>query len=149
MRAWSLVLLAAAAGCSGLKTYPTDAGGNLAVRTQVESGVRAALHVHQVDRQCRTEYQGTVQLDSPTLALALPAGQPRYLVVAFDTSSFLGPRRSTSSATFFTPRAGSRYELSVRYRDSVYDVALVEIDARGRERRTLPRHDLDACPARS
>jgi hypothetical protein len=149
MRALAVLLLTAAAGCSGLKTYPTEAGGNLAVRTQVESGVKAALHIHRLDEQCRTQYQGSVQLDSSSLALAIPAGQASYLVVAFDTSSFLGPRRSTSAAMLFTPRPGNRYELSVRYRDSVYDVALTESDARGRERRSLPRHDLDACRAGS
>jgi hypothetical protein len=146
MRRLCALLLAAAAGCSGLKTYPTAAGGNLAVRTRVESGVGAALHIHEVDSQCRTQYRGTVRLDSPSLALAVPVGQPAYLVVAFDTSSFLGPRRSTSAATLFTPRPGNRYELTVRYRDNVYDVTLVEA---GRERRVLPRRVLDACPARS
>ena len=74
MRRLCALLLAAAAGCSGLKTYPTDAGGNLAVRTQVESGVGAALHIHEVDSQCRTQYRGTVRLDSAALALAVRRG---------------------------------------------------------------------------
>jgi hypothetical protein len=148
MRVWAALLVVLGAGCSGLKTYPTDPGGNLAVRAQMDSGVRAALHIHRVDAQCRTEYQGTVQLDPPSVALGLPAGQTTYLVVTFDTSSFLGGSRSTSVGTLVTPRAGQRYDLAVRYRDSIYDLALSESDPRSRQQRALPRLDLNACQSR-
>jgi hypothetical protein len=142
MRAALLLLLALAGGCSGLRTYPTDAAGNLAVRAQVDGDVRAALHIHRVDAQCHTEYVGTVQLDRP-VALGLPPGQASYLVVSFDTSSLLGGSRSTSAGTLLVARAGARYELAVRYHDSIYDLALAEVGARGRQ--GLPRRDLAAC----
>lgn len=142
-RCFFVVLVGLAAGCSGLKTYPTDPGGNLAVRSQLDHGVKAALHVHRVDGNCETRYVGTVQLDRPSVALALPAGQRTYLVVTFDTSSLLGGSRSTSAAMLLTPRAGSRYEIGARYHESIYDVALSEADARGR--RTLTREDLAGC----
>ena len=145
LAAWLVVL---GAGCSGLTTYPTGPGGNLAVQAQMDGGVRAALHIHRVDAQCRTEYQGTVPLDRPSVALGLPAGQTSYLVVTFDTSSFLGGSRSTSVGALVTPRAGDRYDLAVRYRDSIYDLALSESDPRSRQRRALPRLDLDACRPR-
>ena len=146
----TLVLLSALlAGCSGLKTYPTAAGGNLAVHTQMDGNVRAALHIHTVDAQCRTEYRGTVQLDRPAVVLDVPAGRPSYLVVTFDTSSFLGGSRSTSVGTLLEPRGGGRYELSVRYRDSIYDVALSQSDPRGGQQRALPRRELEACRTRS
>lgn len=148
MRFSAVLVAALAAGCSGLKTYPTDAGGNLAVRPQMEGNVRAALHVHRVDAHCRTEYQGTVQLDRPAVSLALPVGQPTYLVVTFDTSSFLGGTRSTSAGMLLTARAGATYELAARYRESIYDVALFESDPRTRQRRALPRRDLEACRTR-
>lgn len=134
MRGALLFVLALAAGCSGLKTYPTDAGGNLAVHPQVDPGVRAALHIHRLDAQCHLEYLGTVKLDSPSLSLALPAGQAAWLVVAFDTSSLLGGSRSTSAGTLLTPRPGSRYGLAVRYHDSIYDLALSQ-DGRAMQRR--------------
>lgn len=145
----AVVVLALAAGCSGLKTYPTDPGGNLAVRTQMDGNVRAALHIHRLDAHCKTEYRGTVQLDRPAVSLALPAGQPTYLVVTFDTSSFLGGSRSTSAGALVTPRAGATYELAARYREGIYDVALFEADLRTRQRRALPRRDLEACRSRS
>ena len=142
MRAASLLVLVAV-GCSGLKAYPTDPGGNLAVRSQVDSDVRAVLHIHRVDADCRTEYRGTVPLDRPAVSLALPDGQPAYLVVTFDTSSLLGGSRSTSAGALLVPRAGIRYELGARYRDGIYDLALSESD--GRAGRALPRRDLSAC----
>lgn len=144
MRKLLALLVVLAAGCSGLRTYPTDAGGNLAVRSRLDSGVKGALHIHRVERNCETRYVGTVQIDRPSLALALPADQRTYLVVTFDTSSFLGGSRSTSAGLLLTPRPGSRYDLAVRYHDSIYDVALSESDARGR--RALKREDLGACP---
>ena len=94
MRA-ALLLLALVAACSGLRTYPTGPGGNLAVRSQMDDDVRASLHIHRVDAHCRTEYVGTVELDRAALLLGLPPEQTSYLVVTFDTSSFLGGSRST------------------------------------------------------
>jgi hypothetical protein len=143
MRGLFVLVLALAAGCSGLKTYPSDAGGNLAVRSQMDSGVKGALHIHRVNAKCETQYVGTVQLDRPSLALSLPPGQATYLVVAFDTSSFLGGTRSTSAGMLLTPRSASRYDLVVRYHDAIYDVALSEAD--GRARRVLARRDLSEC----
>ena len=145
----SAFLLLALAGCSGLKTYPTAAGGNLAVRTDMDSNVRAVLHIHRVDAQCRAVYRGTVQLDRPAVALDLLPGQRVYLVVTFDTSSFFGGSRSTSVGTLLDPRPGSRYELAARYHENIYDAALWESDSATGQRRPLPRRDLQACRARS
>ena len=60
-----LTLAAALAlgACSGLKTYPNDGLKNVHVATQTERGVRAALHVHEVNGECATRYQGTLALD--------------------------------------------------------------------------------------
>ena len=142
-----LVALAAvvlAAGCSGLKTYPNDGPKNVHVATQMESGVRAALHVHEVNGECATRYAGTMALDRPALDVGVPAGRPSYLVVSFDTSSFWAGSRSTSVGTQFTPRAGYEYELAVRYKQDIYDVALREIDRKG-ARRDLARRPLAGC----
>ena len=139
-----LAALALAAGCSGLKTYPNDAPRNLRVVTQLDRGVRTALHVHEVSGQCQTRYEGTVALDQPAVEVGVPAGRPSYVVVSFDTSSFLGGNRGTSVGTVLTPRPGYRYELAVRYQQSMYDVALREVDRKGASRE-LPRRGLNGC----
>ena len=86
-------VVAFAAGCSGLRTYPNDGPKNVHVATQTERGVRAALHVHEVTGECATRYAGTVALDRPALDVGVPAGRPSYLVVSFDTSSFMAGSR--------------------------------------------------------
>jgi hypothetical protein len=134
-----------AAGCAGTRPYVNDAPANLAVRTELDRGVRAMLHVHAVGADCSTEYRGSVRLDRQTEELALPGNAASYLVVSFDTSSFLGGARSVSAGALLEPRPGRRYEIAVAYRDSQYDVALREAGVPGR---ALPRRDLAACGAR-
>jgi hypothetical protein len=143
MRLVALLGALVVAGCSGLKTYPNDAPKNVRVASQLD-GARAVLHVHEVTGPCQTQYDGTVHLDQPTIEVGIPAGRASYLVVGFDTSSFLGGQRGTTVGTAFTPREGFRYELGVRYKDSMYDVALREIDRKGAARE-LPRRGVGGC----
>lgn len=133
-----------AAGCSGLKTYPNEGPKNVHVATQTERGVRAALHVHQVNGECATRYEGTIALDRAALDVGVPAGRPAYLVVSFDTSSFMAGSRSTSIGTLLTPRPGYEYQVAVRYQQDIYDVALREIDRKGVSR-DLARRPLAGC----
>lgn len=137
----ALTALALTAACSGLKTYSSEAPKNLRVATQLDRGVRTVLHVHEVTGKCETHYDGTVTLDQPTVEVGVPAGRASFLVVSFDTSSFLGGQRGTSIGTALTPRAGYRYELAVRYRQDMYEVGLREIDGKG-VARELPRRGL-------
>lgn len=140
MRLAAFLALALLAGCAGTRPYSGEGRSNLAVRTAVESGVRATLHVHRVLADCSTEYRGSVELDRPVVSIALPAEAQSYVVVTYDTSSFLGGSRSTNAGTLLRPRAGETYELAVSYRDAVYSLSLR--DGAGRE---LPRRDLAAC----
>jgi hypothetical protein len=149
------VLCLILAGCSSLKTYPSRSPENVVVRSAIESGsafssMRGSVHIHEVDAECRTSYQGTVKLDQPKVALGLPAERVSYLVFAFDGSSFLGgSSSSTASGTVLKPRAGYRYDVAVSYRDSIYHVVLRESDPRGGASRELPRRQLTGCKAGS
>jgi hypothetical protein len=132
------------AACASGKPYPDDlAPKNLTVKTS--SSARAALGVHGVDAQCRTEYLGTVALDKTAAEIGLPAERWSYLVFDFSTSSFLAGRRtSTTFETLLKPRAGYRYEASVSYRDDVYNVVIREQSPRGPWREVAMR-DLASC----
>jgi hypothetical protein len=135
----------ALAGCSGVKTYPDDiAAKNLSIRT-ASSGARAALGIHSVDAQCRTQYLGTVALDKSSVALGIPAERWSYLVFDFATSRYLGSQRGRiSRETLLKPRAGYRYEIDVTYRDDLYDVVIREQPPRGKARE-LEFLDLGSC----
>ena len=132
------------AACSGIKSYPDASPKNLVVRPEL-SKVRAALHIHRVKADCSTEYQGTVQLDRPTVQVGIPPERLSYLVLEFDSSSFLGGRSTTSVGTLLRPRSGYAYEAEARYRDSIYSVVIREIDSRRASSREIPRRDLSSC----
>jgi hypothetical protein len=137
--------LALVAGCAGVKTYPIEGSGNVALRPQLDAGVRAFLHVHFVGPGCGTEYQGRVELQAPSTSVAIPADRLSYLVVTFDTSSFLRGSSSTSTGSLLRPRTGQAYEIALRYRDGIYDMAIRETDRRSGASRTLARRELAAC----
>ena len=141
MRGAAVLVLGLLAGCAGVKTYPTNAAGNVTLRADLDPNVRAALHVHAVDRNCETEYQGRVALQPGSTVVEIPADRLSYLVVTFDTSSFLRGSASASVGTLLTPRRGQRYELALSYRANLYDIRLREA---GRE---LSRRDLRSCRA--
>ena len=135
------------AGCSGIKTYPDTRPKNLRVHTAV-SGAGAALDVHRVGASCEIEYQGTVQLDSSSVEIGLPAERPSYVVFRFYSSSFLtGSRRSLSYGTLIRPRAGYTYDVKLSYGDDMYNVSIREIDPRKPYSRELERRDLSTCKA--
>ena len=138
-----LVLALCLAACAGTKSYRSDAAKNLTVSSQLQ-GAKGTLHIHRVLPDCRTEYLGSVPLDQASVELALPVDRPTYLVVSFDTSSFLSGSRSTSSGSLLVARPAARYEIGAKYRDSIYSVALYEVDRRG-AKQELPRRDLSSC----
>jgi len=141
------VLLAAGllAGCSGAKTYPDTVPKNVRVHTDIISSVRAELHIHRVGADCQTEYQGTIQLDKPTVEVGLSAARPSLVAVTFLRSSFLSGSRTVRYDTLLTPRSGYSYEFRVSYRDDMYSVAIREIDARRSSSRELERKSLRTC----
>jgi len=141
------VLLSASllAGCSGAKTYPDTLPKNLHVRTET-SKVRAELHIHRVDANCLTEYQGTVQLDKPSIEVGIPAGRQSIVAFTFSRSSFLsGSSSSVRYDTLLTPRAGYTYDVKISYLDDIYNVTIREIDPRGSSGREIARRDPRAC----
>jgi len=131
MRSAAAALLAAVlAACGSTSPYRYEGEKNLEVRPDL-SRARASLHIHRIDAQCRTQYEGSLALDGP-VELALPSGRSSLLIVGFDTSSFFGGARSTARRYVLNPRSGYRYRLDVRYKDDIYDVSAVEIPPRGK-----------------
>jgi hypothetical protein len=144
-RAAGLLLALGITACAGAKIYPNDAAKNLFVRSELDTKVRASLDVHQVDANCNTGHQGRVTLDQPTVAVGLPAERFSYLVVTFDSSSFFTGSSTASVDTLLKPRAGYSYELSVTYRDNIYNFSIRETDPSKRASRNIARRDLRTC----
>lgn len=152
----AIVLFAAIlTGCSGTRTYQATSDNNLRFTTVTESGswfstVRAQVHIHSVDRNCQTKYQGTIALRRDSLKTGIPAGQRSYLVFAFNSSAFLSNRTSSVSyRTLLTPRRGRDYRIEVKYIDDSYDATIHEVHPRSRKSRKIHHAPLDSCRSAS
>lgn len=145
------LLVGLLAGCSGIKTYPNLPEKNLQVRTSTDSGsifskVRASVSISRVDAQCRTEYEGTVNLRKDSVQVGIPAERWSYLVFHFSSSGFLSSTSSTiSQATLLKPRTGYRYDAEVTYRDNTYNVVIRESRNGSADGREIALRRLDAC----
>lgn len=149
MAAW---LFAALAGCSGMKSYQNTPDNNLHLHTAADSGswfssVRAAVDIFRVGTDCETVYEGTVQLNQPTIDIGIPPNRWSELVFVFATSSFLGSRSgSMTHETLLKPRSGYQYEVQVTYKDDMYNVAVRETHPSSSVIREIERKDLRPCP---
>jgi hypothetical protein len=95
----ALILAASLSASCSLKPYPNTLEKNLYIRTETKSGsflstVRTAVNVYRVDASCRAQYEGTVELNSPSVFVGIPLGRPSYLVFNFASSSFLANTQS-------------------------------------------------------
>jgi hypothetical protein len=141
----ALGLAALVAGCAGGSRYANLPENNLVVRTEI-SGARAVLGVHAVDAQCKLTYEGFVELDQPVMRVGIPERRTSYLVFEFATASFWGGRRgSITRETLLRPRPGASYDISVSYKDDLYDVVIRELPARGGRAREIELAGLEAC----
>ena len=101
-------------GCSGLKTYHSDLDNNLRLTTQTDSGsvfsnIQAAVDIHKVNKDCSTEYAGSIQLDDSSNDIGIPSGRSSYLVFVFEKSGFFSAETSTTFNTLIRPRNGYQY----------------------------------------
>jgi hypothetical protein len=146
---WPLLLLATAAGCSGLKDYPSAPDENLLVRTKTSGSlltkVEAFVHVFRLRGTCDMEYLGTVKLDRDEIRTGIPLRQPTYLKFLFKTSPRLGGGASyIPYGVILTPQAGGQYTADVSYADEIYNVSVREISRRGAPARHIEREP--SCP---
>jgi hypothetical protein len=149
---WAAVFVA---GCSGSKPYQNTPDNNLRVYTAAESGswfssVRAAVDIHRLTADCRTEYEGTVQLNRATIDVGIPPTRWSQLVFVFSSSSFLANRSgSMTHETLLKPRPGYQYHIHVTYRDDMYNVVVRETHPSRSVARDIEHKDVRACHAKS
>ena len=142
-------------GCTGIKTYPNSLDKNLHVETATESGswlsgIRTAVDIHRVEKNCATDYEGTVQLTESKTDIGIPPDRWSHLVFVFASSSFLANRNSTITyETLLKPKPHTHYAVAVSYKDDIFFVKIRETlpnRSAGREIESLP---LSACRSSS
>ena len=147
----ALLLISLAVGCSGKYAYRNTLAKNLHIQTKTESGsfissVSAAVGIYRVDDHCKIDYQGTVDLDEPSVSVGIPSGRPSYLVFEFASSSFLaGSSRSVSYETLLLPAPGHDYAINVSYVDDIYNVEIQESQPGETTARDIRRKSLRSC----
>ena len=145
---WTASLLL---GCSSAKPYASTANKNLHLRTFTDasslfSSLHAAVDMYRVGLDCRTDYEGTVQLNRSTTDVGIPSNQWVHLVFAFASASFWGNRRSLITYdTLLKPRPGYRYEMTVSYKNDMYNVVIREIQPNRSIGLELERISLPTC----
>ncbi len=138
-------------GCSGIKTYPNTADKNFHITTETDSGsvlskVRTAVDIHRVDADCKTEYEGTVQLKSSSVDIGIPPGRLSYLVFVFSSSGFFSSSSSTITyGGLLMPGADYLYDVKVSYVDDIYNVVIRETNPRKKKSREIELKDLNDC----
>jgi hypothetical protein len=149
------LLLAASlmVGCAGIRPYPNSLDKNMHIRTETDSGslfskARAAVDIYQVDSSCKVEYQGTLKLNKPSVAVGIHPDSLTYLVFKFVGYSFLANSSSTISYdTLLKTRAGYNYNIKVSYINDIYNVDIREVHLSKSASRDIERMDLSACSA--
>jgi hypothetical protein len=137
-------------GCSGLKTYRGDYASNLRIVTTTDSTflsrVHAAVDIYNVDAGCAISYQGTVELDDPTVTIGIAPDETSYLVFVFSSSAFLANSDGTISyETMLRPKAGELYDVDVSYQNNLYNVGIRERGNSGRGDGLMPPDPLESC----
>lgn len=146
-----LVTVSLLAGCLGIRHYPNTMDKNLHIQTKTDSGsffskLRAAVDIYRVDADCKTKYEGTIQLNEPSVDVGIPSHRLSYLVFVFSSSSFLASSNSTvTHDTLLKPRAGYNYDIKVSYIDDIYNVVIRETHPRKPGSRDIELKDLSAC----
>lgn len=146
-----LFLLGVLAGCSGIRPYPEVRPLNLSIRTETDSGsffsnVRASVDIYRVDSLCRTEYQGTVKLDRPSVKAGIPAQSLSYMVFVFSSSSFLaGSKGTMSHGALLKARPNHTYDIKVSYKKDIYNVSIREDGGEKPPGREIEIRDMDSC----
>ncbi len=138
-------------GCSGIKTYPNTANKNFYITTETDSGsmlskVHTAVDIYRVDADCKTEYEGTVQLKSSSVDVGIPPERLSYLVFVFARSGFLSSSSSTITyGGLLKLHADYRYDVKVSYLDGIYNVVIRETNPNKKKSREIELKDLSEC----
>lgn len=151
---YGMVLLACVgmlAACSGIKTYPDSLEKNLIIKVATDSGsffsaVKASLDIYDVDADCNVSYIGTVKLDRPTVEVGVRPEHISYLSFRFNSSGFLSNSSSQISYdTLVKLHKKYRYDVSVRYKNDIYNVEIVEKRSANTQGREIAVRQLQQC----
>lgn len=147
---WWFLLLAALAGCSGLKTYPNDLEKNLTVQTTLSGSlfgsIKAYLHVYDPKDECKIKYVGSLKLKNGEAEVGVAVNRPVCLDFVFHAGDLFNPETHLHNRAIVTLRPGVRYVAIVRYVDRIYSVSIRELGSSSLPGREVPSQEINCAP---
>lgn len=146
MKGFAIPLLSAiffltACSSTNSKLYSSTAKQNFTIKTNINNGdssesIEAVLGVNDVDKNCESQFQGSVSLKSGINRIGLKPEELTYVIVVINSSSFRG-NRSFQRGSLIKPKSNVQYEILVNYVDSMYDLQFFQETKRGKKKLDL------------
>jgi len=142
------MLIGLLAGCSSIVHYPNTAPKNVTINMSTDktsglfTSVEFSAGINNLKKDCTTDYKGFVDLKAGTNKIGLKTGVPTFLVLEIKQDGFNNVRTS-QQGTLIKPKKGSKYEVVMKYFDSMVDFRIYEI--RKSKRKKLKITPITAC----
>lgn len=147
------VLILTFSACSSVKTYPNDQKKNMTIKTSTNSGsafrnIKVFMHIYKMDKKCKFDHLGVVELDKPTNKVGLPVNQKLLIEFAFVNATFMNQSSSiTREETIITPLRGRFYEVEASYDEGIYDVSIWQKKSSRSKKIKFKNISYDTCKA--
>ena len=103
--------------------------------------VEVIVGVNNLDKYCRYDYKGHVELSPGKNKVGLETGQLTYFLVNV-VHKFLGSQSEFKQGVLIRPKKGRKYEFDINYLDSMLDLRLYEVrKSKRREMKILTDDD--------
>lgn len=133
-------------GCSNVKPYESSSPENLYLKAKTDSDVKATVDIYTVDKACKLNYQGTVNIENKLEKVGIPMNKPSYLVISFSKSSFWsGQSSSMSQEALIWTKKGYRYQMDLSYVEAIYDIELKRVHHKSGKSRVMDLEGIASC----
>lgn len=101
-----------------------------------------------MDKKCKLDHLGVVELDKPTNKVGLPVNQKLLIEFSFVNATFMNQSSSvTREETIITPLRGRFYEAEASYDEGIYDVSIWQRKSSRSKKIKLKNVSYDTCKA--
>lgn len=119
-------------GCSTAVQYPNSVPKNITINLTTDTSSSffnstvISAGVNNLNKDCTTDYKGFINLTSGNNNLGLKTGLLTHLILEIKQDGFTGTK-TFQRGTLIKPKPGSKYEVIVKYIDSMFDFRLYEV----------------------
>lgn len=136
------------AGCSSIVHYPNTAPKNVTINMSTDktsglfNSVEFSAGINNLKKDCTTDYKGFIDLKAGENKLGLKTGVSTFLILEIKQDSLNGVK-TFQQGTLIKPKKERKYEVVMKYFDSMFDFRLYEI--KKSKRKKLKISPLSEC----